>query len=250
MLYIIYDPVCLPHLVRVLAILLNQNKSMDGKVNGINQWNADDNSDGFDSKVNGANQGNPNADCDGFDKNPTSNSGSREGHMAYIAFIIRNTNTFNQFLSLVGQANFTITDLTETHKLMPFPFPLYDLLEQSLPLYNMLRCHVKQTSCLLKSPLPPPDLPVPANEKLLAWVGDKILPCDSGKIKKAIFSTLIRCGMFDNAHIRLSLTCGKKVTSGMNPAFNLYGCTLIGSPRDQGSQPPQMVFWVGNSLEF
>jgi hypothetical protein len=101
---------------------------MDGKVNGINQWNADDNSDGFDSKVNGANQWNPNADYDGFDKticDPTSNSGSRKGPppMAYIAFVIRNANTFNQFLSLVGQANITITDLTESHKpisLLPY----------------------------------------------------------------------------------------------------------------------------------
>lgn len=165
---------------------------------------------------------------------------------------------------------------------VPFPFSLYDLLEQSLPLYNMLRRHVKQTSSLLKSPLPPPDLPVPANVKLLAWVGDEILPRESAKvsvfdsvvqggdsvweglrvysgkifmldehldrlfdsakalafnnvptreeIKEAIFSTLIRNGMFDNAHIRLSLTRGKKVTSGMSPAFNLYGCTLIVLP--------------------
>ncbi|XP_062098466.1 branched-chain-amino-acid aminotransferase-like protein 2 isoform X2 [Humulus lupulus] len=36
--------------------------------------------------------------------------------------------------------------------------------------------------------------------------------------------------MFDNTHIRLSLTHGKKVTSGMSPAFNLYGCTLIVLP--------------------
>ncbi|XP_031736597.1 branched-chain-amino-acid aminotransferase-like protein 1 isoform X3 [Cucumis sativus] len=122
-------------------------------------------------------------------------------------------------------------------------------------------------------------LPVPANEKLLAWVGDEILPRDSAKVsvfdsvvqggdsvweglrvyrgkifkldehldrlfdsskalafqnvpsreevKDAIFRTLIRNGMFDNAHIRLSLTRGKKVTSGMSPQFNLYGCTLI-----------------------
>ncbi|KAG0496709.1 hypothetical protein HPP92_001400 [Vanilla planifolia] len=33
--------------------------------------------------------------------------------------------------------------------------------------------------------------------------------------------------MLDNAHIRLTLTRGKKVTSGMSPSFNLYGCTLI-----------------------
>ncbi|TKY52193.1 Branched-chain-amino-acid aminotransferase protein 2 [Spatholobus suberectus] len=161
----------------------------------------------------------------------------------------------------------------------PFPFSLYDLLEQSLPLYNMLRRHVKKKSTLLGPPLPTPDLPFPANEKLLAWVGDEIVPRETAKvsvfdsvvqggdsvweglrvyngkifkleehldrmfdsakalafenvptrdkIKEAIFKTLIRNGMFDNSHIRLSLTRGKKVTSGMSPAFNLYGCTLI-----------------------
>lgn len=31
------------------------------------------------------------------------------------------------------------------------------------------------------------------------------------QVKEAIFKTLIRNGMFDNAHIRLSLTRGKKV---------------------------------------
>ncbi|XP_052180509.1 branched-chain-amino-acid aminotransferase-like protein 1 [Diospyros lotus] len=160
----------------------------------------------------------------------------------------------------------------------PFPFSLYDLLEQSLPFYNMLKCHARGSS-LLKPHLPLPSLPVPANEKLLVWVGDEIIPRDSAKVsvfdsvvqggdsvweglriyngkifkleehldrlfdsakalafnnvptreevKEAIFNTLIRNGMFDNAHIRLSLTRGKKVTSGMSPAFNLYGCTLI-----------------------
>ncbi|KAL5566134.1 hypothetical protein UlMin_029298, partial [Ulmus minor] len=164
----------------------------------------------------------------------------------------------------------------------PFPLDLYDILEQSLPLYKLLRRHVRKTSNLLKSPLPTPDLPVPANAKLLAWVGDEILPRDSAKvsvfdsivqggdsvweglrvydgkvfkleehldrmfdsakalafdnvptreeIKEAIFRTIIRNGMFDNAHIRLSLTRGKKVTSGMSPAFNLDGCTLIVLP--------------------
>ncbi|KAG4983453.1 branched-chain-amino-acid aminotransferase-like protein 2 [Glycine soja] len=161
----------------------------------------------------------------------------------------------------------------------PFPFSLYNLLEQSLPLYNMLRRHVKKKPSLLGTPLPTPDLPVPANEKLLAWVGNEIVPRESAKvsvfdsvvqggdsvweglrvyngkifkleehldrmfdsakalafenvptrdkIKEAIFKTLIRNGMFDNSHIRLSLTRGKKVTSGMSPTLNLYGCTLI-----------------------
>lgn len=159
-----------------------------------------------------------------------------------------------------------------------FPLALYDLLEQSLPFYNMLRHHKRRTTSLGPS-LPPPSLPVPANEKLLAWVGDELLPRESAKvsvfdsvvqggdaaweglriyngkifklnehldrlfdsakalafsnvpnreeIQEAIFKTLIANGMFDNAHIRLTLTRGKKVTSGMSPAFNLYGCTLI-----------------------
>lgn len=64
----------------------------------------------------------------------------------------------------------------------PFPFPLYDVLEQSLPFYNFLRRHVRQTSCLLKSGLPQPELPVPENEKLLAWVGDEIVPRENAKV--------------------------------------------------------------------
>ncbi|CAO2836769.1 unnamed protein product [Amaranthus hypochondriacus] len=160
-----------------------------------------------------------------------------------------------------------------------FPPSLYDLLEQCLPFYNFLKRRLKRSFSLLSSPLPPPSLPVLENEKLLAWVGDELLPRDSAKVsvfdsvvqggdsvweglriykgkvfkleehldrmfdsakalafnsvptreevKEAIFTTLIRNGMFDNSHIRLSLTRGKKVTSGMSPAFNLYGCTLI-----------------------
>ncbi|KAI9126773.1 hypothetical protein K1719_002369 [Acacia pycnantha] len=64
---------------------------------------------------------------------------------------------------------------------VPFPFSFYHLLEQSLSLYNMLQRHVKKKSSLLTPPLPPPDLPVPANEKLLAWVGDEIEPRESAK---------------------------------------------------------------------
>lgn len=49
--------------------------------------------------------------------------------------------------------------------------------------------------------------------------------CDD--VRKAIFDTLEANGMRDNAHIRLTLTRGEKVTSGMNPRFNQSGCTLI-----------------------
>ncbi|KAG7556854.1 hypothetical protein ISN44_As11g028530 [Arabidopsis suecica] len=41
------------------------------------------------------------------------------------------------------------------------------------------------------------------------------------EVKEAIFRSLITNGMFDNTHIRLSLTRGKKVTSGIS-----HACTL------------------------
>jgi branched-chain amino acid aminotransferase group I len=49
----------------------------------------------------------------------------------------------------------------------------------------------------------------------------------SEQIREAIFRTLDANGMRDGAHIRLTLTRGEKVTSGMNPKFNQSGCTLI-----------------------
>ncbi|KAG5044322.1 hypothetical protein JHK87_008237 [Glycine soja] len=160
----------------------------------------------------------------------------------------------------------------------PFPFSLYDLLEQSLPLYNMLRRHVKKKSSLLSPPLPNPDLPVPANEKLLAWVGDEIVTRDSAKV--SVFDSVVQGGdsvweglrvyngkifkleehldrsicvenhsclsmivgtaalnlfqtvryqLFDSAKALAfeNVPTQDEVSSGMSPAFNLYGCTLI-----------------------
>ena len=49
----------------------------------------------------------------------------------------------------------------------------------------------------------------------------------SEEVRTAIFATLEANAMRDNAHIRLTLTRGEKVTSGMNPRFNQSGCTLI-----------------------
>lgn len=46
-------------------------------------------------------------------------------------------------------------------------------------------------------------------------------------IKKAIFETLAANGMRDETHIRLTLTRGEKVTSGMDPRLNQKGCCLI-----------------------
>lgn len=47
------------------------------------------------------------------------------------------------------------------------------------------------------------------------------------EIKAEVLKTLKANGMYDEAHIRLTLTRGKKVTSGMSPHFNQYGPTLI-----------------------
>lgn len=47
------------------------------------------------------------------------------------------------------------------------------------------------------------------------------------EVKEEVFKTLRANKMYDESHIRLTLTRGKKVTSGMSPHFNQYGPTLI-----------------------
>ena len=47
------------------------------------------------------------------------------------------------------------------------------------------------------------------------------------QVRRAVFETLRANGMSDCAHVRLTLTRGEKVTSGMSPHFNESGCTLI-----------------------
>ena len=47
------------------------------------------------------------------------------------------------------------------------------------------------------------------------------------EVKAAVVGTLTANGMYDSAHVRLTLTRGRKVTSGMSPSFNRAGCTLI-----------------------
>jgi branched-chain amino acid aminotransferase group I len=47
------------------------------------------------------------------------------------------------------------------------------------------------------------------------------------EVKRAIFTTLEANGMRDGAHVRLTLTRGTKVTSGMDPRLNRSGPCLI-----------------------
>ena len=46
-------------------------------------------------------------------------------------------------------------------------------------------------------------------------------------VRTAVLDTLVANGMYDDAHIRLTLTRGPKVTSGMSPRNNQAGCCLI-----------------------
>ena len=46
-------------------------------------------------------------------------------------------------------------------------------------------------------------------------------------VRKAIYKTLKANEMDDGVHIRLTLTRGEKITSGMDPRLNQSGCTLI-----------------------
>ena len=62
--------------------------------------------------------------------------------------------------------------------------------------------------------------------------------CDipsTDEVKQAVFKTLEANGMTDGVHIRLTLTRGKKSTSGMDPRLNVHGCTLIVLPEYKGA---------------
>jgi branched-chain amino acid aminotransferase len=50
---------------------------------------------------------------------------------------------------------------------------------------------------------------------------------DAAFIRRAVMETLQANEMRNGAHIRLTLTRGEKITSGMDPRLNQQGCTLI-----------------------
>ncbi|MBA0854413.1 hypothetical protein Goshw_030119 [Gossypium schwendimanii] len=118
---VIYDPSCLPHLVKVLAILLNKKKSYienregsipdsfpgDGKVNDAHDLDA---SSFHAQRIN-------TSEVKGIINNAV-DLVSRADPVAYIASVIRNADTFDRFLALADQADLRIKDLTST--LRPF----------------------------------------------------------------------------------------------------------------------------------
>jgi branched-chain amino acid aminotransferase group I len=62
-----------------------------------------------------------------------------------------------------------------------------------------------------------------ASAKALAFAG---VPSHES-VKSAVLATLRANGMRDGAHVRLTLTRGEKITSGMSTLNNRSGCTLI-----------------------
>ncbi|KAJ6775339.1 S-ADENOSYL-L-METHIONINE-DEPENDENT METHYLTRANSFERASE SUPERFAMILY PROTEIN [Salix purpurea] len=111
---IIYDPSCLPHLVRVLAILLKQKKAYSQTRE--ESWKSFLARDLHGSECVTIQNGN------GYGTDPRRvvelNGGSSVARLkkcpvAYIASVIRNIDTFNCFLKLAEAANLVITDITE-----------------------------------------------------------------------------------------------------------------------------------------
>ncbi|KAL2514741.1 S-adenosyl-L-methionine-dependent methyltransferase superfamily protein [Forsythia ovata] len=104
---VVYDPSYLPHLVRVLVVLLKCENSDSEEVQTGSEFDA------CQRKV--TSNATPNAE---FSSDP-----SVKGCVAYIASVVRNIDTLHYFLSLAKQSNLVVTDLTE--KVKPFTFLPY-----------------------------------------------------------------------------------------------------------------------------
>lgn len=70
----------------------------------------------------------------------------------------------------------------------------------------------------------------------------------SGFIKQALFDTLKANGMKDDTHIRLTLTRGRKITSGMDPRLNQFGPTLIILPEWKPPVYPPEITLITSSV--
>ena len=67
-------------------------------------------------------------------------------------------------------------------------------------------------------------------------------------VRQAIFDTLEANGMRDGAHIRLTLTRGEKITSGMDPKWNRSGPTLIVLAEWKPPVYPEMIRLITASI--
>ncbi|XP_030534771.1 protein-lysine N-methyltransferase EEF2KMT isoform X6 [Rhodamnia argentea] len=111
---VIYDPLCLPHLVRLLSILVDKSEpslrfpraGCDSAIGNSHDYSNRCNSQDVEAARDRAGNASPT-------KHP----------IAYISSVIRNANTFDRFLALVDKANLTVADLTGTFQpasLLPY----------------------------------------------------------------------------------------------------------------------------------
>jgi branched-chain amino acid aminotransferase len=68
------------------------------------------------------------------------------------------------------------------------------------------------------------------------------------EVRQALFDTLRANRMRDGVHIRLTLTRGEKITSGMDPRLNQSGCTLIILPEWKPPVYPEAISLVTTSV--
>ena len=118
---VIYDPVCLPHLVRVLSILLRPKQTHSSTHSFPGSEHVDD-----------ANHGND------VDNGSHGHKACRsERPVAYIASVIRNIDTFNHFLGIVEQSNLSICDITDELKPMNLLPYMYSYNRSSIRLFTL-----------------------------------------------------------------------------------------------------------------
>ncbi|GFY94847.1 hypothetical protein Acr_10g0002320 [Actinidia rufa] len=140
---VIYDPLCLPHLVQVLNFLLDRGKLRSHlkseTCNGIEPDNIhiEGETHGADNRRGSDTQAKAMPDEDtNFEY---ACHASKEGPVAFFASVIRNVDTFNCFLALADEANLNVEDVTE--KFMPFnllPY-LHSYARLSIRLFTLTR---------------------------------------------------------------------------------------------------------------
>ncbi|GJS79149.1 protein-lysine N-methyltransferase EEF2KMT isoform X1, partial [Tanacetum coccineum] len=97
---VIYDPQCIPHLVRVIATLLTKEKSNSPNSSNGQDYSVDSNilKSGYEEFV----------------------LASMTGPVAYLASVVRNIDTYNYFLKVAQQANLIVADITQNVKIYNF----------------------------------------------------------------------------------------------------------------------------------
>ncbi|KAI6692492.1 hypothetical protein NL676_020202 [Syzygium grande] len=99
----IYDPLCLPLLVRLLSVLVNKSKSSSQFPRA-----------GCDSAIGGSHDYGDRCNASDVKAAYDSARNATKHLMAYILSAIHNDSTFNRFLGLLGEAKLAIADLTGT----------------------------------------------------------------------------------------------------------------------------------------